>query len=96
MPLIACPDCGRQVSDQATACPSCARPLGGATLVEQTARKWKLIQAAGVVLMLAGLAWVFWPRHTPTQADSTVGIAILGAGIGATVVGRVGAWWKHG
>ena len=27
MPLVACPDCGRPVSDMAPACPDCARPL---------------------------------------------------------------------
>lgn len=27
MPLIQCPDCSREVSDQAPACPSCGRPI---------------------------------------------------------------------
>ncbi len=27
MALIKCPDCGREVSDRADKCPSCARPL---------------------------------------------------------------------
>jgi hypothetical protein len=27
MPLIHCPECGTQVSDQATACPKCAYPI---------------------------------------------------------------------
>lgn len=27
MALVPCPDCGKQVSDQAKACPSCARPF---------------------------------------------------------------------
>lgn len=29
MALVRCPDCGREVSDMAPACPQCARPLGG-------------------------------------------------------------------
>ncbi len=28
MPLVTCPDCGRQVSSAAAACPQCNRPLG--------------------------------------------------------------------
>jgi uncharacterized membrane protein YdbT with pleckstrin-like domain len=28
MPLVSCPDCGRQVSTSAAACPQCNRPLG--------------------------------------------------------------------
>ncbi len=27
MPLIACPDCGKQVSEQAPSCPQCGRPI---------------------------------------------------------------------
>jgi hypothetical protein len=27
MPLVTCPDCGKEVSDQAPSCPSCGRPL---------------------------------------------------------------------
>lgn len=27
MPLIQCPDCSREVSDQAPACPGCGRPI---------------------------------------------------------------------
>ena len=29
MALIKCPDCGTECSDQAPACPKCARPLSG-------------------------------------------------------------------
>src|SRR5262245_45985121 len=29
MPLIACPACGKQVSDQAPGCPSCGHPIAG-------------------------------------------------------------------
>jgi rRNA maturation endonuclease Nob1 len=27
MPLITCPDCGKQISDQAPSCPNCGRPV---------------------------------------------------------------------
>lgn len=27
MPLVACPDCGKQVSTEAAACPGCGRPM---------------------------------------------------------------------
>lgn len=27
MALITCPDCGKQLSDQAPACPNCGRPM---------------------------------------------------------------------
>lgn len=31
MPLIKCPDCGRDVSDVAPSCPQCGRPFGPST-----------------------------------------------------------------
>jgi uncharacterized membrane protein YvbJ len=33
MPLISCPDCGRQVSDIAPACPNCGRPFNSSVTV---------------------------------------------------------------
>lgn len=33
MPLVTCPDCGRQVSSVAATCPQCNRPLGAAMAV---------------------------------------------------------------
>jgi hypothetical protein len=35
MALVECPDCGRKVSDQATACPACAHPVAGRTQVAE-------------------------------------------------------------
>lgn len=31
MPLLTCPDCGREVSDRASACPGCGAPMAAAT-----------------------------------------------------------------
>lgn len=31
MPLISCPDCGKQISTEAVACPGCGRPVKGLT-----------------------------------------------------------------
>lgn len=35
MALVECPDCGRKVSDQATACPACAHPVAGRAQVAE-------------------------------------------------------------
>ena len=37
MALIKCPDCGRDVSDQATACPNCGHPIAGADFLRTPA-----------------------------------------------------------
>lgn len=37
MALIRCPDCGRDVSDRASACPNCGRPLNEARVLDTRA-----------------------------------------------------------
>jgi len=71
MALIACPECGRQVSDQAAACPDCAYPLRGSATptepvgrgarpqpvatVEQTGKRWEAMKVWAVVLFVGGM-----------------------------------------
>lgn len=45
MALIACPDCGRQVSDQALACPQCGRPLRSMPSPEGLRREARFLQS---------------------------------------------------
>ena len=43
MALLKCPDCGNDVSDQATACPSCGRPVQAAEPEKRIRRRtWGL------------------------------------------------------
>jgi len=102
MALIKCPECGREVSDTARACPCCAYPLGAPTLIEQTAKRWKSVQILGAVLMLLGLVLGLVFLYTTKVSDSSVRpvlaclVPFLVAGVSVYVVGRVGAWWHHG
>jgi hypothetical protein len=38
--LVQCPECGRQVSDQAASCPGCGYPIGGVVYVRPVRRAW--------------------------------------------------------
>jgi hypothetical protein len=53
MPLITCPDCGTQVSDQAPACVKCGRPIGGSRQPLQKSgaalRTWLSLLALGAL-----------------------------------------------
>jgi hypothetical protein len=97
MPLIQCPDCSASVSDKAPACPKCACPLGVTAPIEQTAKRWKAIQAADGAVLAAGAclaaagAW-YWTSRPTTFA----GIAVAAVGLTAYAGGRVAAWWHHG
>lgn len=92
MALINCPDCGHKVSDSATACPSCARPMTEhVQTIERTGKSYKAAELIGVLLFFGGFAGLLGPH-------ATVGLAWLGliTGLLLYVGARIGAWWANG
>lgn len=45
MSLIKCPDCGKEVSDKAPACPNCGRPIAPTGIYSFLSRRWVKILA---------------------------------------------------
>lgn len=97
MPLIACPACTSPVSTAAAACPKCAHPITIAPpfqktplTIEQTSKKYKALQLAGVILMIiATLMLVANKGHGN-------GVLVAGVGLAVYIYGRVSAWWQNG
>lgn len=95
MALIKCPECGREVSDQATSCPGCGHPLHDVTTIEATGKKWKSIQiwswlsiVGGIILLLIGAL---------TTAGWVIicgAIAFIGGAFGL-IYASLGIWWHH-
>jgi predicted RNA-binding Zn-ribbon protein involved in translation (DUF1610 family) len=62
MALIKCSECGKEVSDKATACPNCGAPIGsehapqrrGNTAVRVVRAGWRW-EAIGALLVIGGL-----------------------------------------
>lgn len=114
--LVMCPDCGVLVSRHAESCPQCGRPRTAAAAaadaaerhsksvqtIEATGKKWKLLQALGIVLMLAGalalLGALFAPVFAPslTLLAGIIGGIALALGVPLLIAGRAGGWWFHG
>jgi hypothetical protein len=98
--LTTCPDCGTAVSRRAAACPKCAAPLSGATTIEQTAKTWKAIQAAGALVMLLGTmltmlaGWNWWMGGNNLWL--IIGVAMTALGLTVYASGKIPAWWYHG
>lgn len=46
MALISCPDCGKEVSEQAPACPNCGRPMGNENNWQRTTEGGKFLDPA--------------------------------------------------
>jgi TM2 domain-containing membrane protein YozV len=64
MALIACTECGKQISDQASACPHCGAPLGRyvASTRPEEPRLVKSAKSRGVYIIL-GLFFGFFGIH---------------------------------
>lgn len=83
MPLVKCPDCGRDVSDIAPACPNCGRPMAAKPVdpmaaaftfpqpQEQTETKWIALAVLAVVLVSAmWWLWTKWSSRPPQVATN--------------------------
>jgi len=95
--MIACGDCGAQISARARACPRCGAPRAadarqGVITTQQTGKIAKLQMAAAIVVMIVG-AVMF---ATGDAADiATGGLLVLG-GLFWWLGVRMVAWWRYG
>lgn len=106
MALIKCEECGREVSEKASACPGCGAPVGGEdrqpVVVEQTAKHWKGHILAGLGTAIVGLViaviapLVGTPPRGHMDAGMVLGVVMLLGGILWFIGAAIGAWWHHG
>ena len=108
MPLVACHECGKQISSTATACPACgARMRAEPVHVEKTARSIKLHVLAGQMITAAGFIWLLYAgSHVPEDyADDPAGIPghpfllpgiLILIGFVVWGSGDWRRWWRHG
>jgi hypothetical protein len=103
MALIKCPECNRDVSDKATVCPHCARPLawtsyrqGPVQVIERTGRRWKGVRVLGWLLILAAAFALIAQWAADDSRAVTAGLWIGLAGVACLWISRAGAWWYHG
>jgi RNA polymerase subunit RPABC4/transcription elongation factor Spt4 len=95
MALVNCRECGKQLSDQAATCPSCGAPQhpaferAGVVTTQQTAKKYKVLQLVGVLVLLFGVI-------VRAGTGEYWGTAVAMLGLLLFVAGRLGAWWRHG
>lgn len=97
MALITCPDCQKQVSDQAPACPNCGRPIAAAQphdkkvqTIEATGKKYKGMQLIGSLLVCLGVISCVYEMNNPTPS-STLTVVLMVVGFLLMIAGRFGA-----
>jgi hypothetical protein len=108
MPLTTCPDCGREVSDLASACPQCARPLHAGTGAPvpspapaaspggRGGALWFLAVAVGIcAVALTTLAARPTPASEEATAEALMSVAAIGfwEDVHYRVRGEYGSLW---
>lgn len=58
MAMIQCPECGREVSDQAATCPGCGCPLGVASVAPAKHEKEASLRGGAIVGLVGGLSFI--------------------------------------
>jgi len=86
--ITPCPDCQKDVSVHATACPHCGNPLKQAVTIEATGKQWKFGQLCGAITCIIGV--ICFP------ASPGFGLLALFIGLLVFVGARICAWWYHG
>lgn len=94
MALVACGECGKEVSDKAPACPGCGAPpavQAGAPPLAKVKRKTSPVTWVALVAVIAGGAWYTQTREYKEQtlADLPVQVAFRDAIMGPGMVLQV-------
>jgi len=64
--------------------------------IELTAKRFKAMQAGGVVGFLAGAGLLVLAGGQVLSLLGILGILLSVGGIGCYAAGRIAAWWAHG
>ena len=86
--IIPCPDCQKDVSIHATACPHCGNQLKQAVTIEATGKQWKFGQLCGVATCIIGAVAL--------AASPAFGVFAIIIGLMVFIGARIAAWWYHG
>lgn len=87
MAMTKCRECGREVSDQAAACPGCGAPIAPRE-VSATAKRYKGHMVGAGVLFCAGLVGLV--------TVPPLGIAATAGGLLWMIYAKAAAWWRNG
>ena len=111
MAMIDCPECDREISDRAAACPNCGTPIAdaadtaatGATLTttQETSKRFKMQILCAWLMIIAGGIGLYkgGERMTdgaePSLMTSAVPVALLAIGGIWYIATKVRIWWHH-
>ena len=89
MPLAACRECHKEISDQASACPACGFPIKKVEVViEKTSKALKQKELLFAALSTVGLLMIV--------LQIPIGVLLVVVGILGYISVKFGEWWRHG
>ncbi|MBA7514792.1 hypothetical protein ES705_06827 [subsurface metagenome] len=104
MALTKCSECGREVSDKATACPGCGAPIATVSVgvptqtIEQTSKRLKAQYAIAGIIFFVGLVWLIFGAiyaANTNQAVSPIPIILVAVASIWGIATKIRIWWHH-
>lgn len=104
MPLMPCPECAREVSSTAVACPGCGAPIAtrsetvaaGVPLqtVQETSKRLKAHILISSLMFWAGAIW-FFTAGVSDEGMIVVSMLLMLGGLVYYIVTKSRIWWHH-
>ena len=101
MALINCPECNKQISDKASACPDCGCPMTPpissvqTQTIEKTAKKYKALSLVAVLMIFIGFIVALSTCGSMDSNGPVYGAFLAILGLGIYIVNRIVIWWRH-
>jgi len=110
MALIKCPECSKEVSSTAVACPNCGAPIAGGqeaqaagaalTTTQQTSKRLKLHYIGASFVFLIGIVWLFTGLSAAgdnpgVEIDHSTPAMVTTAGLAWFLITKFRIWWHH-
>tara|TARA_R110000851_G_C13101290_1_gene568433 strand:- start:14072 stop:14398 length:327 start_codon:yes stop_codon:yes gene_type:complete len=108
MALIACPECAREISDQAAVCPGCGVSIASQTstesnaapkrpvTIEETGKKYKKQMLLSAAMTCVGVIWAVGSANTAGPGEAGGPALLIFFGLMWFIGARIAAWWNHG
>jgi hypothetical protein len=105
MALIKCPECSKDVSDKAPACPNCGAPIAAATVdkkggvdvttIQETSKRLKTHLLLASLSLAVGIVWVIIAVSASVRTSLAFPTSLFVGGLVWYAITRFRIWWHH-
>jgi uncharacterized membrane protein YvbJ len=106
MSLIKCPECEKEISSKAPACPNCGAPIAAdhesigsgvqhLQTIQETSKKFKVHTLIAVFLIVIGCLFAFIGPDLGRDGLTSAGVLMASIGFVWYLINRFRIWWHH-